>query len=89
MRPIAAKFVSKLLNSDEKEHRTAHYTELNEQAEKTVTLSPTSLLETNFGCLLYDAENKQPSSDSKLTATEESTTSEQCQINGDYYFFRH
>jgi len=51
MRRTAAKFVPRLLSSDQKEYCISVCTEIEEQAEKTLTLSPTSLLVTNLGCL--------------------------------------
>lgn len=51
MRCIAAKFVSRLLSSDQKEYHISVCTELKEEAEKTLTSYPTSLLVTNLMCL--------------------------------------
>jgi histone-lysine N-methyltransferase SETMAR len=51
MRCTAVKFVPRLLSSDQKEYHISVCTEFKEQAEKTLTLSPTSLLVTNLGCL--------------------------------------
>ena len=51
MQRIAAEFVTRLLSSDQKERRIAFCIELKEQPEKTLTLSPPSLLVANLGCL--------------------------------------
>jgi len=51
MRRIAIEFVPRLLSFDRKEYRISVCTELKEQAEKTQTLCPTSLLVTNLWCL--------------------------------------
>jgi len=51
MRRTAAKFVPRLLSRDQTEYCISVCTEIEEQAEKTLTLSLTSLLVTNLGCL--------------------------------------
>jgi len=51
MRCTAVKFLPRLLSSDQKEYHISVCTEFKEQDKKTLTLSPTSLLVTNLGCL--------------------------------------